>query len=158
MFEFLQSDSLEAEGVTRRANNAEFLLEYIVAILKTVDIKGSGGQAEEMLQEFIGRDDTRLFLHELRAWLRSPYTSLEDWDRHVQYSEEPIRLSEDKAHCRAPYQGARDHIKQLGSGPIKHTRSSSRKMSGQQSDRYVPYQDHRTPRARLQYVQGDQHG
>ncbi|KAG4423215.1 hypothetical protein IFR04_003713 [Cadophora malorum] len=33
----------------RRANNAEFLLEYIVAILKTVDIQGSGGQAEDML-------------------------------------------------------------------------------------------------------------
>jgi len=72
---------------TRRANNAEFLLEYIVAILKTVDIKGSGGQAEDMLQEFLGRENTRLFLHELRAWLRSPYLSLEAWDRNVQYSE-----------------------------------------------------------------------
>ena len=89
VFEFLQSNSLEAESVTRRANNAEFLLKYIIAILKTVDIKGSGGQAEEMLLEFLGRADTRLFLHELRAWLRSPYTSLEDWDRHVQYNEGP---------------------------------------------------------------------
>ncbi|KAG6016866.1 hypothetical protein E4U43_002878 [Claviceps pusilla] len=69
----------------RRAMNAEFLLEYIVAILKSVDIMGSGGQAEEMLSEFLGRDNTRLFLHELRAWLRSPYTKLEDWDRAVQY-------------------------------------------------------------------------
>jgi len=64
-------------------------LEYIVAILKTVDIQGSGGQAEDMLHEFLGRDNTRLFLHELRAWLRSPYTSLDDWDRHVQYNEAP---------------------------------------------------------------------
>ena len=71
----------------RRANNAEFLLEYIIAILKTVDIQGSGGQAEEMLSEFLGRANTRLFLHELRAWLRSPYTELADWDRHVQYAE-----------------------------------------------------------------------
>ncbi|KAG5984251.1 hypothetical protein E4U55_005522 [Claviceps digitariae] len=69
----------------RRVMNAEFLLEYIVAILKSVDIMGSGGQAEEMLSEFLGRDNTRLFLHELRAWLRSPYTKLEDWDRAVQY-------------------------------------------------------------------------
>ena len=76
-----------SNNVSQRANNAEFLLEYIVAILKTVDIKGSGGQAEDMLQEFLGRDTTRLFLHELRAWLRSPYISLEDWDRHVQYDE-----------------------------------------------------------------------
>ncbi|MCJ1246633.1 hypothetical protein MMC30_003842 [Trapelia coarctata] len=72
---------------TRRANNAEFLLEYIIAILKTVDIKGSGGQAEDMLQEFLGRENTRLFLHELRAWLRSPHLSLEAWDRNVQYNK-----------------------------------------------------------------------
>lgn len=69
----------------RRANNAEFLLEYVIAILRTVDIKGSAGQAEELLRDFIGRDHARLFLHELLAWLRSPYVSLEDWDRHVQY-------------------------------------------------------------------------
>ncbi|CAM1509083.1 Fc.00g028220.m01.CDS01 [Cosmosporella sp. VM-42] len=71
----------------RRANNAEFLLEYIVAILKSVDIMGSGGQAEDMLADFLGRDNTRLFLHELRAWLRSPYTKLADWDRAVQYDD-----------------------------------------------------------------------
>ena len=87
VFEFLSLDGNREEGISRRANNAEFLLEYIIAILKTVDIKGSGGQAEDMLQEFLGRDNTRLFLHELRAWLRSPYVSLEDWDRHVQYAE-----------------------------------------------------------------------
>ena len=58
-----------------------------MAILKTVDIQGSGGQAEDLIQEFLGRDNTRLFLHELRAWLRSPYISLEDWDRTVQYNE-----------------------------------------------------------------------
>lgn len=88
VFEFLSLDGTEEEGISRRANNAEFLLEYIIAILKTVDIKGSSGQAEDMLQEFLGRDNTRLFLHELRAWLRSPYVALEDWDRNVQYAEQ----------------------------------------------------------------------
>lgn len=81
----------EAQRRRRRAINAEFLLEYIVAILKSVDIMGSGGQAEEMLSDFLGRDNTRLFLHELRAWLRSPYTKLEDWDRAVQYDENVSR-------------------------------------------------------------------
>ena len=85
--DFHAQDKREGANVTRRANNAEFLLEYIIAILKTVDIKGSGGQAEDMLQEFLGREDTRLFLHELRSWLRSPYLSLEAWDRNVQYNE-----------------------------------------------------------------------
>ena len=77
------------DTVRRRANNAEFLLEYIIAILKSVDIMGSAGQAEDMLTNFLGRDPTKLFLHELRAWLRSPYTKLEDWDRAVQYDEAP---------------------------------------------------------------------
>jgi hypothetical protein len=91
VFEFLYpggSGSGSSSGSSsgdRRGNNAEFLLEYIVAILKTVDIQN--GQAEEMLQKFLGRRDTRLFLHELRAWLRSPYSELEDWDRNVQYNE-----------------------------------------------------------------------
>lgn len=87
MFEFLKPDATGSGSADRRANNAEFLLEYIVAILKTVDIQGSGGEAEDMLKDFLGRDNTRLFLHELRAWLRSPYTSLDDWDRHVQYND-----------------------------------------------------------------------
>lgn len=71
-----------------RSQNAEFLLEYVVAILKTVDLMGSAGQAENMVAEYLGRDTARLFLHELRAWLRSPYTSLDEWDRAVQYEEE----------------------------------------------------------------------
>lgn len=103
VFEFLNPDGAEAQGdeeqpisrprpgerrlQNRRANNAEFLLEYVIAILRTVDIKGSAGQAEELLQEFIGRTNARLFLHELNSWLRSPYNSLQDWDRHVQYHD-----------------------------------------------------------------------
>lgn len=75
-------------GAKRRANNAEFLLEYIIGIMKAVNLKGSGGHAEELLKDFLGLDDAKLFLHELRAWLRSPYVALEDWDRNVQYSEE----------------------------------------------------------------------
>ncbi|KAK3305827.1 uncharacterized protein B0T15DRAFT_533525 [Chaetomium strumarium] len=71
----------------RRRNNAEFLLEYVVAILKTVDIQGSMGQAEAMLADFLGHDHARLFLHELRCWLRSPAPSLAAWDREVRYPE-----------------------------------------------------------------------
>lgn len=93
-FDFLNPDDGIEKDTPRKANNAEFLLEYIVAILKTVEIQG--GQAEDMLQEFLGRQNTRLFLHELKAWLRSPYTSLEDWDRHVQYGDSPVSRHESK--------------------------------------------------------------
>ncbi|KAF5588214.1 RING finger domain-containing protein [Fusarium pseudocircinatum] len=101
----------------RRANNAEFLLEYIIAILKSVDIMGSAGQAEEMISDFLGRDSTRVFLHELRAWLRSPYTKLEDWDRAVQYdlsapssprSESGGIGSSGQAQCQSKNVGARN--------------------------------------------------
>ncbi len=96
VFDFLNPDlsttdtsstNYQRQNVRKRANNAEFLLSYIVAIVRTVDIKGSSGRAEEMLQEFLGEDNARLFLHELGAWLRSPYTALEDWDRNVQYGQ-----------------------------------------------------------------------
>jgi hypothetical protein len=45
VFEFLNPPSSSRTN-DRRANNAEFLLEYIVAVLKTADIQGSGGQAD----------------------------------------------------------------------------------------------------------------
>lgn len=80
------SNASERE-LTRRRNNAEFLLEYIIAILKTVDIQGSAGQAEDMLADFLGRDHARLFLHELRNWLRSPAHSLVAWDKEVKYPQ-----------------------------------------------------------------------
>ena len=94
VFEFLNSELASGEGMIKKPNNAEFLLEYTIAILKTVDINGSSGQAEDILQEFLGRDNARLFLHELKAWLRSPYVLLEDWDHHVQYSEPKIKPPE----------------------------------------------------------------
>ncbi|KAI1086100.1 hypothetical protein F5B19DRAFT_480422 [Rostrohypoxylon terebratum] len=98
VFEFLRTPpttQLSDDTMTRRrANNAEFLLEYIVAILKTVDIQGSQGQAEEMLKDFLGRDHTQLLLHELKNFLRSPW-SLEAWDRKVQYPTAKKRSFED---------------------------------------------------------------
>jgi len=68
-----------------RPSNIESLLDYIIEILKTVDIQDSTRHAENMIQESLGRSFTRLFLHELKAWLRSPYESLSAWDFHVQY-------------------------------------------------------------------------
>jgi hypothetical protein len=67
----------------QRFHNAEFLLEYVVAVLRSVDIQSF--EAEEMFRDYFGQSYTRLFLHELRAWLRSPFKTLEEWDRAVQY-------------------------------------------------------------------------
>lgn len=73
--------------------NREFLIEYLVAVLKSNDPKGADGHAEELVKEFLGREDARLLLHELDGWLRSPYERLEAWDSHVQYGSVRERAS-----------------------------------------------------------------
>ncbi|KAF9701882.1 hypothetical protein EKO04_000879 [Ascochyta lentis] len=86
VFSFLHTDPAgSASRAATTSSNAEFLLSYIISILKMVDAKASNGHAENLLTEFLGRESSRLFLHELYAWLRSPYTRLKDWDKEVQY-------------------------------------------------------------------------
>ena len=139
VFKFLKSGGIGEAGFARRVDNAEFLLEYIVAILKTVDVKGS--QAEDMLQEFLGRDDTRLFLHELKAWLRSPYTTLEDWDRHVQYSN-PTTRPHYKA-CPSPPCRRRTSTEQP-----RYSSSSAQRSPYRRTHRHIPYHGHVTIHSR----------
>jgi hypothetical protein len=89
VFSFLYADPVNSStNAATTSGNAEFLLSYIVSILKMVDVKASNGHAENLLAEFLGRESSRLFWHELNAWLRSPYTKVEEWDRMVQYNEE----------------------------------------------------------------------
>ena len=131
-------------------DNAEFLLEYVIAILKTVDIKGSGGQAEEMLQEFLGRDNTRLCLHELRAWLRSPFEAIEDWDRSVQYGTEPSGQKESTPATRSVAEGSASRPDSIGRssppGQQSHRLQADRASHG---DFYRPrYRDQRHERGR----------
>lgn len=145
VFDFLNIDGQEEEGIMRRTNNSEFLLEYIVAILKTVDVKGSGGQAEDMLQDFLGRENTQLFLHELKAWLRSPYTSLEDWDRHVQYADTRAQ-SIGRAKFPPPARG-QDSSSQLqaNSNGTPRIPTYSYGVERRHHDRYTPYPERLQP-------------
>lgn len=86
IFTFLHTDPAgSTSDVATTSSNAEFLLSYVVSILKTVDLRASNGHAENLLAEILGRETARLFLHELYAWLRSPYVRLKDWDETVQY-------------------------------------------------------------------------
>ncbi|KAI3325389.1 hypothetical protein HD806DRAFT_447067 [Xylariaceae sp. AK1471] len=133
VFEFLRTPSStqgSQDAMTRRrANNAEFLLEYIIAILKTVDIQGSQGAAEDMLSEFLGRENTKLLLHELRNFLRSPW-SIEAWDRKVQYPSSTVERVKCE-HEIAEHQGSSSR-----GGPIRHSsRPGQRRMRG---DSYRP--------------------
>jgi hypothetical protein len=112
--------------VRRRARNTEFLLEYIIAILKSVDLMGSSGQAEDMLTDFLGRDNTRLFIHELRGWLRSPFTKLEDWDAAVQYDQGQVPSVESDRNGDGDY----------GDGAAGHSTTLQRNRTRYASDRY----------------------
>lgn len=142
VFDFLNSEMASGEGIIKKPNNAEFLLEYTIAILKTVDINGSGGQAEEILQEFLGRDNVRLFLHELKAWLRSPYVLLEDWDHHVQYSEPKIKLPE-KARTPNSARSLDAYHTRQGNRASESPRSTSGRKRGfdyrEQGAHHLPY-------------------
>lgn len=85
---FLRRELRIFEYLDRRpmGANSDYLVEYIVAVLKTHDPKGAEGKAEELLKEFLGQDDARLLLHELVARLRSPHETLDAWDAHVEYA------------------------------------------------------------------------
>lgn len=89
---------LDASAVPR-GGNREFLLEYVVAVLKTNELKGASGHAEDMLTEYLGRENARLLLHELEAWLRSPFKRLEEWDREVQYAASERSEAAKDASC-----------------------------------------------------------
>ncbi|OTB00807.1 hypothetical protein M426DRAFT_324044 [Hypoxylon sp. CI-4A] len=132
VFEFLRTPpTAQSSGdamTRRRANNAEFLLEYIIAILKTVDIQGSQGQAEEMLKDFLGRDNTKLLLHELKNFLRSPW-SLEAWDRKVQYPTTRKRLIEEDEERDTP---------EASTSQTRATNETSNRRKRPASDSYRP--------------------
>ncbi|KAK0937151.1 hypothetical protein LTR29_011267 [Friedmanniomyces endolithicus] len=76
---------LDATRTRRGGNTREFLVEYIIAVLKVNELKGAGGHAVDLVAEFLGVENARMLLHELEAWLRSPFCRLEAWDEHVQY-------------------------------------------------------------------------
>jgi hypothetical protein len=87
VFHFLEPFSRGRADGRKKQYNAEFLVEYITAILRNVDLRDSSGKAQELLQEYLGPGNARLFLHELESWMRSPCLDLQDWDRTVQYKE-----------------------------------------------------------------------
>ena len=62
VFSFLQTSPVgsSSSDSVATSTNAEFLLSYIVSILKMVDLKASHGHAENLVTEFLGRENSRL--------------------------------------------------------------------------------------------------
>ncbi|KAF7591151.1 hypothetical protein BBP40_001925 [Aspergillus hancockii] len=142
----------QARLENRRGNNAEFLLEYIIAILRTVDIKGSAGQAELLLCDFLGRDNTCLFLHELQAWLRSPYVNLEDWDRNVQYDDPSERTASTRSRRDLPTSDRTATPVYRTDGRVAHGRVSKPSPSHRSQNRGRPHDDASAQARRLQHA------
>ncbi|KAM3499282.1 hypothetical protein MY10362_007454 [Beauveria mimosiformis] len=73
------------------AERTAFLIDQVVTVLGNSGITGdtwdneAAGALQTLLAADLGRSAARLLLHELRAWLRSPYASLRDWDMVVRY-------------------------------------------------------------------------
>nr|POE93201.1 putative ring finger protein c16g5.03 [Quercus suber] len=80
VFAFLDRDP------AMRISGRQYLVEYIVAVLKIHHPKGADGQAQELLVQSLGRANATHLLHELTSWLRSPFTRLMDWDEVIQYN------------------------------------------------------------------------
>nr|POE64824.1 putative ring finger protein c16g5.03 [Quercus suber] len=81
-----------------RVGGRQYLVEYIVAVLKIHHPKGADGQAEDLLVQPLGRANAIHLLHELMSWLRSPFTRLEEWDEVVKYKRDCD--DEDGKHAR----------------------------------------------------------
>lgn len=79
LFTFLDRDP------EMRVSGRQYLVEYIVAVLKIHHPKAADGQAEELLVQPLGRAIANQLLHELSSWLRSSCMRLEEWDAIVQY-------------------------------------------------------------------------
>ncbi|CZT15265.1 uncharacterized protein RCC_12314 [Ramularia collo-cygni] len=73
--------------------NRDFLIEYIIAVLKKYHVKSADGRAEELLREFLGEANSKLLLHELQMWLRSSLPTLRAWDAKTQYRDSSCQVN-----------------------------------------------------------------
>lgn len=94
------SDPLDVDSPPKSISNTDSLVEYVVGIVAHMDLRDSSGTAEKLVAEFLGREKAKLFLHELGSWIRSPYTELAEWDRVVQYHDEPLPMDDVRGRDR----------------------------------------------------------
>lgn len=70
----------------------------MVGILKSMNLRGSAGQAEEILSEILGKENAQIFAHDLNAFVRPPCTSttLQPFDNFAQYKvrRQPVAVGE----------------------------------------------------------------
>lgn len=150
IFDFLNTDVANPSRIDlNKPTKAEYVREYVIFLLKSVDTQDHTGRAVDLLSSYLGRDLARHFLHELRAWLRSPFQTPEEWDRAVQYPlENIVRESDDrveredreltprpvhriaKRQDKSPRHGSRDppeHVRHIPSRTLSGRRGNQRR-------------------------------
>lgn len=93
VFPFLDTFSAESSGYceSRHSNitsrDIEFLTGYLSALIQLVDTQTIKGAklASNTISDYLGHANTTIFLHELRAFLKSPFETLVEYDNVVQY-------------------------------------------------------------------------
>ncbi|PWI72057.1 RING finger domain protein [Purpureocillium lilacinum] len=87
--EMLNGETYDFFERRKRVITVERMMGHILRLLQHFEIRGSDGGLEDVVARHLGRENTQLLLHELHAFLRSPFERLEDWDRAVQYDPPP---------------------------------------------------------------------
>ncbi|KAM3456412.1 hypothetical protein MY3296_001691 [Beauveria thailandica] len=70
------------------AVRAAFLADHVASMFRSardVEELAAASELHILLAADLGGSAARLLMHELKAWLRSPYASLEEWDAAVRY-------------------------------------------------------------------------
>ncbi|APA13452.1 hypothetical protein SS1G_07931 [Sclerotinia sclerotiorum 1980 UF-70] len=77
-----------------------FVVNKIVDLLKQYDLQDKAVEIEQAAKEYLS-GHARLFLHELRAWIESPFETLEQWHRNTTYGSS-LASTEDNHPPRRP--------------------------------------------------------
>lgn len=72
-------------SLDKRVPNNEFLIEYMVAVLKRFEIRDSEGRVQRLIGEYLGMENAGMVCHELEGFLRWKGEGLKEWDEVVQY-------------------------------------------------------------------------
>lgn len=73
------------------AVDVAFLTTYLVSIASQLDLRSPS--AIRLISDFLSEQDAQHLVHEISTFARSPFTSLEGYDRFVQYGRPPRRES-----------------------------------------------------------------
>ncbi|KAK9355045.1 hypothetical protein V1523DRAFT_406144 [Lipomyces doorenjongii] len=103
----------ESKGVLATSKEIEFLTLYITSMLQLIDVQTAKGArvALNILSDYLGTTNASIFLHELCSFLRSPYKTVAEYDRTVQYEVVDSSRKRQREYGRSLAQVSEEDIK-----------------------------------------------